>query len=314
MTVTRDELEAYLTRVRARVRDPRAGIYGPGSVSWRIDREAAIMLGGGRAALLQLAHPYVAHAVDQHSQTRNDPVGRFQRTFANVFAMVFGDLEHAIESARRVHEVHSHIRGAIREDVGAFAKGHRYHANHEPALFWVHATLVDSAVKTYELLVAPLSDDQKERYYTESRLFAYLFGVSDAHMPASWRDFQGYMERMLASPELTVGEPARDIGRFLFRAPRAVHRPATAWFRVFTAGIMPPRQREELGFLPWGPREQATFARTVPALKAAYAITPRRLRWFPAYVEARRRMQGKREHDRVGRFLERIALEALRPA
>ncbi len=92
MLVSRADLEDCLAQVGARVSDPRHGIYGPGSPAWTLQREAVVFLGGGRAALLQLAHPFVAYGVDQHSKTRADVVGRFQRTFMNVFAMTGGDL------------------------------------------------------------------------------------------------------------------------------------------------------------------------------------------------------------------------------
>src|SRR5262245_2277278 len=153
MTVTRADLERHIERLRAEVTDPKAGIYGPDSMAWTIDKEAALFRAGGKAALLQLAHPAVAHAVDQHSATRNDPLGRFQRTFDNVFAMVFGDLDSAIRHARRVHAIHSRIVGEIREEVGAYQCGDRYVANDEHALFWVHATLIHSAIEMYELCV-----------------------------------------------------------------------------------------------------------------------------------------------------------------
>ncbi|MCB9574762.1 MAG: DUF2236 domain-containing protein [Kofleriaceae bacterium] len=93
-----------LARVRAAVADPRDGIHGPGSPAWQLQRESMVFLGGGRAALLQLAHPFVAYAIDQHSKTRGDVVGRFQRTFRNVFAMSFGTLDEATTAARRVHK------------------------------------------------------------------------------------------------------------------------------------------------------------------------------------------------------------------
>lgn len=157
MAVARDDLEAMLGELRAEVTDPRAGLYGPASVSWRVNREAVILLGGGRAALLQLAHPFVAHAIDQHSATRADPIGRFRRTFQHVFAMVFGDLEHAEEHARRVFTIHERIRGAIGEHVGRYGRGDRYLANDEAALFWVQATLVDTALLVYEEFVSPSS-------------------------------------------------------------------------------------------------------------------------------------------------------------
>jgi uncharacterized protein (DUF2236 family) len=77
--------EPDLLRQLDRVRDVAAGqvegIFGPASLTWRVDREAAIFLGAGRALLLQLAHPWVAAAITEHSRTLADPIGRFHRTF-----------------------------------------------------------------------------------------------------------------------------------------------------------------------------------------------------------------------------------------
>src|SRR5688500_2323268 len=177
MTVTKADLEQKLAELAAKVVDPRAGLYGPGSISWEVNREGVLMLGGGAAALMQLAHPYVAHAIEQHSHTKTDPIGRFQRTFGHVFAMVFGDLDHALRAARRVHAVHTRIEGPIAEDVGAFREGHRYEANDPRALLWVHATLTVSALDVFERVVRPLTPSERERYWEESKLFAYLFGI-----------------------------------------------------------------------------------------------------------------------------------------
>src|SRR5512147_1325745 len=107
--ISREEHEASLTALVRDIADPRDGILGPRSVAWQLGGDLAIFLGGGRAALLQLAHPMVAFAVEQHSRTRADIVGRFQRTFRNVFAMVFGELDDALAAARRVHNVHTRI-------------------------------------------------------------------------------------------------------------------------------------------------------------------------------------------------------------
>lgn len=313
MSVGERELEDRIAELRARVRDPRAGLYGPDSISWRVNREAIVMLGGGRAALLQLAHPYVAYAVDQHSATRHDPIGRFRRTFENVFAMVFGDLESAIAHARRVHAVHTKIRGAIHEHSGKFAKGHRYQANDVDALFWVQATLLDTAVQTYELLVAPLTLEEKARYYEEGRLFACLFGIPESAMPSDWPAFRRYFDAMLASDTITMSPPAKEMAHFLFQPPRPIAGPAVGWYRIFTASLLPSRLRAELG-LPWTARDEAIVARTVPLLRAIQRRTPERLRFFPSYVEAVRRMEGKEPRDRVGRLLEKVALKALEPA
>ncbi|MBK8251343.1 MAG: DUF2236 domain-containing protein [Polyangiaceae bacterium] len=241
MTVSRDDLEQMLSDLRVDVKDPRAGIFGPESQAWAIDREAAIFIGAGRAALLQTAHPFVAHAVDQHSATKTDPLGRFQRTFDNVFAMVFGDLDQAIRSSRRVHNIHRRIVGAITETSGRFPKGTSYEANNEEALFWVHATLVETAVMVYELFVKPLRAEEKERYYQETMRFARLFGIPDRVMPATFELFMEYNRAMWEGNVLHVGTPALEVRKFLFAAPKWSRKPLFKWLERMTAGLMPDR-------------------------------------------------------------------------
>src|SRR5689334_924314 len=109
--VSRTQLERRVADACAQVSDPNAGLFGPGSKMWEINREAIIFLGAGRAALLQLAHPWVAYGVEHHSLTRTDPCGRFQRTFKHVFAMTYGDLDAVKKAAYDVHAIHNHIVG-----------------------------------------------------------------------------------------------------------------------------------------------------------------------------------------------------------
>ncbi|MGE0784534.1 MAG: oxygenase MpaB family protein [Sandaracinaceae bacterium] len=312
MTVSSDALERSLARVEARVGSRRAGLYGPGSVSWEVNRESVTMLGGGCAALMQLAHPHVAYAVDQHSQTRADPVGRFARTFQHVFAMAFGDLDSALASARRVHALHRTIRGRVHEDVGRSRRGDRYEANDPSALLWVHATLVDTALRVYELTVTRLGRLEREAYYEESKLFAYLFGIEEPILPETWDDFERYYADTIESGLLAASEPARRMREFLFRPPTAAHAPLTAWFEVFTAGLLPERLREPFGF-PFRARERAVFRASLPALRAAVRAAPPQLRFFPAYLDAMRRIRGRPGRDRIASWLESMALASLQP-
>ena len=289
MAVTREQLEVHLDRIRARVKDPRHGLFGPESHVWAINRQQAMFVAGGRAALLQNAHPFVAQGVDQHSLTREDPQGRFKRTFKNVYAMVFGDLDHALKAARRVHTIHERIRGQMGEAAGAYEKGTAYEANAEHALLWVHATLWESSIKTYELLFRPLSADFKERYYQETKLFAYLFGISDETLPATWPDFLAYNERMWASDELFVARAARDMAGFLFTPPTPALEYQLRWYHTITTGLLPPRVREMYGFT-FGPRERAIYEASIPMLRAAVRVVPRQLRYIDAYQKARARI------------------------
>jgi uncharacterized protein (DUF2236 family) len=135
-------LERELQRVRAVAAGDAQGVFGPRSLTWQIDPESAIFFGAGRALLLQLAHPWVAAAIEQHSNAFADPVGRFHRTFSTVFAMVFGTLDQSMNAARRLHRRHASITGQLPWTAGPFAVGSTYHANAIPALRWVYATLI----------------------------------------------------------------------------------------------------------------------------------------------------------------------------
>lgn len=311
--VSRDELERSLAEVRSSIPNGRVGLHGPGSIVWDVDKEAVLFLGGGRAALLQLAHPFVAHAVDQHSQTKTDPLGRFKRTFENVFAMCFGDVDSALRSARRVHTVHTHIHGTIDEDVGAFKRGDPYDANDEDALLWVHATLVDSALQVYELVVRELSIDEKDRYYEETKKFARLFGISDRVLPRDWISFRHYFATMLASGEIAVGRPAREIASFLFTPRRPSYGPFVRWIEIMTAGLLPERVREELE-IPYGRARRAVFRGSIATLRAGHPLLPRALRHQPAYVAAMRKLAGNEEPARVSQWMEHVTQGLLNQA
>jgi uncharacterized protein (DUF2236 family) len=309
--VTRDQLEAGMARARARAgsSDPKAGIHGPGSVTWELNREAVNFVGGGRAILLQLAHPYIAHAVAQHSTTLTDARGRFERTFAGVFAMAFGDLDQAFRAARRVYAIHSHVRGTIDEDIGCYRRGDPYQALDPRALFWVHATLVDSVLSVREHVFGPLDAYRTEAYYQESKRFAWLFGIPDELIPADHAAFRTYFQDMVESDRLAVGRPAREIGTYVLASPLRAFRPAMEWYRVLTAGMLPDPVRRAYGFR-FGRMDRALFAASLRALRPAIRALPRQLRYLPAYLEAEDRL-GLGAQRRLGRIADRLAITGM---
>lgn len=304
--VTRDALEARLDRLRNEVRDPRAGLFGPESQVWAVNKEAVSFLGAGRAALLQLAHPWVATAIAQHSRTLDDPIGRFQRTFFHVFRMVYGDLETAIRSARAVHAIHERVAGTL-------ADGSAYRANEPHALLWVHATLWDTSVLCYETVIRPLSEDEKERYYAETRRFAWLFGIPDDVLPPDWGAFQQYVRGMLAGDALAVTPAAANIGRQLFRPLVPGTGALMRRYGELTAQWLPERIAADFGL---GRGDGAGRRRSGALLRRVawiWPVLPRRLRYLPPYVEARRRVAGRRDRDRVGEALLRLWMGRARP-
>jgi uncharacterized protein (DUF2236 family) len=290
--VSAADLECELAILRAASCDNAAGVFGPDTMVWRIDREVVIFLAAGRVLLLQLAHPWVAAAVAQHSRSLADPIGRFQRTFAMVFTMVFGTTDEAIAAARRLHRRHAAITGVLGERVGAFAAGSAYRANDVAALRWVFATLADSALVAFELVNPPLSLRERERYYTEYRRFAGFFGIPQNALPQSWPAFADYFEQMIASDVIAVSGAARAVADALF-AGAGTRLRAPDWYRALTANLLPERLHADFRLL-CSAQEHATAERAVAVLRRVYPHLPTRLRYVAPYHEACARLAGQR--------------------
>ena len=292
--VTRDAFESQLARVHGRVPDPCVGLFGPDSMMWRIGRShLPTTLGAGRALLLQVAHPWVTQGVDHHSRTRSDPLGRARRTFTNVLSITFGSLEQALAAAARVHGVHRYVKGAMEYSAGGFKQGDAYAANEVHALVWVHATLWDSAMRMYEAVVEPVSAGDKERFYEETKLFAYLFGIPEDALPPHWQAFAAYNERMWASDQLAVTPAALQLTQFLFKPLFPGLGPVMRWMEMVTAATLPPRLAADFR-LQYSSGTQARFDRTIERARWLQRCLPERLRYSPTYFEALARISGRR--------------------
>jgi uncharacterized protein (DUF2236 family) len=298
------DFENSLDAVRAAAAGPIKGIFGSESLTWRVDREAAIFLGAGRALLLQLAHPWVAAAISEHSKTFADPVGRFHRTFNITFTMVFGTLDQALAASRRLHRRHAAVTGILPQAAGRFEAGSRYSANEVSALRWVHATLVDTALQTHDLVLPALTSSEREQYWAEAKLYAALFGVRAADLPADWTSFAAYTEAMSRSDSLAVSPAARDIAQQIFSGSATGLR-VPGWYRALTAHLLPERLREEFGF-EFGEREQRSMNRALAWIRRIYPRLPMRLRAVGPYQEALARLQDGKRPDLAVRSLNRL--------
>ncbi len=289
--VSEAALDRLLDEVRNSAAGPAQGIFGATSISWKVNRESALFLAAGRAALLQLAHPWVAAAIAEHSTTLADPIGRFHRTFRVMFTMVFGSLEQALAVSRRLHGRHSIIRGNLPEAVGRFAEGSSYEANDIAALRWVYATLVDSALVAYELVLPPLSGAEREQYYEESKTLAALFGIPRQDLPFRWLDFKTYFDATCESSLLAVSSDTRHMAHQLQRGAGSWLRPPF-WYTALTTRLLPPHLREEFG-LAFGEREERAAIRAMRWLPKIYRGLPDSVRFVGPYQEVQARLRGK---------------------
>lgn len=291
--VSRADLESLLASVGRDSADPRSGLFGPGSATWKISRESALFLGAGRAALLQLAHPWVAAAIAEHSTVLNNPIARFHNTFRVVFAMIFGSLDQAFAAARHLHTLHTHIRGQLPEAVAGWPRGAHYEANQIDALRWVYATLIEGAVLAYES-VLPLTAAEREQYYQESRSLAALFGIPLTALPTDWAAFAEYNRCMHESNALGVSPRARAMGQaILSGAGSWIHPPL--WFRALTAQWTPPRLRQEFGLDCDDGATNRALDRARRWLPRVYGTLPAALRFVGPYHEALARLRGRHE-------------------
>ncbi|HEV8596577.1 MAG TPA: oxygenase MpaB family protein [Candidatus Dormibacteraeota bacterium] len=246
----------------------RPGLYAEDSITRRVNRENVLLLGGGRALLMQLAHPKVAAGVDEHSDFRSRPVRRLRRTVRMTMAIVFGDRDTALAAARIVNQTHAQVRGRD------------YRALDPELLLWVHATLVDSALVTYETFVKALTAREREDFYQESKLLGELLGIHHEQFPRSLREFEGYVDAMVAG-NVSVSPLARELGSLVLRPKlRLMPGPAMIPLEIVTAGLLPPALREQYG-LAWGQGRQRLFRLLVLAVPRLVAMTPPVLRVWP---------------------------------
>jgi uncharacterized protein (DUF2236 family) len=247
----------------------RAGLFEEESITRRVNRENILLLGGGRALLMQLAHPKVAAGVDEHSDFRAHPIRRLRRTIRMTMAIVFGDRETALAAARGVNQVHTRVQGA------------GYRALDPDLLLWVYATLADTALVTYETFVRPLSHDEREEFHREFKLLGELLGIPPDRFPETPRAFHEYLEEMVSSGEVRVDARARELAAQIMRpGVRVLPGPVMLPLNVVTTGLLAPELRAQYG-LRFGPWQQRAYKMAVMTLPRVIALTPPVLRVWP---------------------------------
>jgi uncharacterized protein (DUF2236 family) len=248
-------------------------MFGPGSMTWRVNGEAALLLGGGRALILQVAHPKVAAGVARFSDYRADPWRRLYRTLDTTLAIAFGDPATSRAASARLRRVHEGVAGA--DD-----RGEPYRALDPELLLWVHATLIDSSLTMYERYVTVLTPRERSLYYEEMKALGEAYSIPRAAMPVDYAGFRRYWGSMLADG-LRVTDTTREVTDAVLRPdlPR-VAWPAIEALRLVTVGCLPETLRGELQ-LEWGPARERLLAASQAAIRRLLPILPALLHRFP---------------------------------
>jgi len=240
---------------------------------WRVNGEAVLLLGGGRALLLQVAHPKVAAGVAEFSDYRQGPWSRLYRTLDVTLKIAFGDAATSRAASDRLRRAHHRVAGA--DD-----RGEPYRALDPDLLLWVHATLIDTALTMYERYVGVLTPRERDLYYEEMKTLGEAYSIPPSAMPADHAAFRRYWASMLTGG-LRVTETTREVADTIMHPslPR-VAWPAIEAIRLVTTGTLPEPLRDELG-LDWGPGRERLLAGSQVAIRRLLPLLPAMLHRFP---------------------------------
>ncbi|WP_326549535.1 oxygenase MpaB family protein [Micromonospora sp. NBC_01813] len=248
------------------------GLYGPGSVTWRVHDEPILVLAGLRSLYLQALHPLMIAGVAQNSTYRSDAFGRLMRTSEYMATTVWGTTTQAQAAAARIRRLHARLRATDP------ATGTEFRLDDPDLMRWVHVSEAESILDTATRSGLALTPDEVDRYYAEQRRSAALVGLDPGTVPGSATEIAEYYRSV--RPQLRVTREAAETALFL-TAPPVPAQLSLPW-RV-ALGFGPPRlaylglAATAIGLLPaWARRMYGGLG--LPATDVGAALSARGLR------------------------------------
>ena len=265
-------------------------ILGPDSLVWQRFGDVRLFFAAGYALLLQVAHPTVGSGVRDHSKFAEEPWDRLLRTTDYLNLLVYGG-PRAAAMGRKLRDMHKTIRGQNPD-------GSRYTALEPEAYAWVHATLIDGAVRAHERFVGPLQLHEAERFYSEYLPLGRLLGVRDGDLPRTWGGHLAYVDEMIDN-RLEMNETVEKVTR-LMAAPGEpppgmpltglwplLRIPPARALRTSTFGLLQPDLRKRFG-VRWTRFNDVELRALGRASRAVGPLMPASLRNSgPAYLRWR---------------------------
>jgi uncharacterized protein (DUF2236 family) len=254
--------------------------------------EAALLAGGLRALLLQLAHPAVGHGVAQHSDFAADPLARLRGTLVYVYVTAAGDPATATAVTHRIDRLHGRVVSAPDAHVP-------YDAADPDLQFWVTATIADTALRIADAVWGRLPEPLGDELLARLGRIGTELGMPQERWPTSRPAFDRAFAD--AAAHLRFDPVTRGVVADLVAA-----RGAPRWVRTalpfLLAATLPtvPGLRDALEPLPTPRVPDPTLL--VRAFLPVYRALPARIRRLPAtrlLALARRRATTSRRPGRV---------------
>jgi uncharacterized protein (DUF2236 family) len=268
------------------------GLYGPGSLTWRIMGEPVMWVAGLRAFYLQALHPRVMRGTWQNTvfTKPGETWGRFVRTTEFVSVRIYGTLEQVDRAGRRVRKIHASLTGTDPD-------GSTFRLDEPELLMWVHCGEIGSYVDIARRSGMGLSARDLDAFVDEQRRSAAVVGLDPDTVPASVAELDAYYERVRHG--LYACAEAK-------QALRKSYNPELPAQLLPLKLMLPPINTLAFATLPrWARRMYGTpgvpltdLGATVALRMAHQSVTriPRRLIYLPAARAAHRR---ERERQRL---------------
>lgn len=275
------------------------GLFGPGSVTWKVHKEPILTLGGLRSLYLQALHRRAVAGIAQNSGYKSDPWGRFMRTSEYIGTVLYGTTAEVELAASRLRRMHARMTAVDPRT------GETFRIDDPDLLRWVHVTEVESFLTTARRAGLSLTDKEVDAYYTEQVRGAELVGLDPATVPATAAEIAAYYEKM--QPELGISRDGAETALFLTVPPipadwgsRAFRLGLTVgparWAYLGVSGtalaLLPPWARKMYGGLGW-PTTDLTADLSVRGirlvLRGVFAALPKEYRSPPHRDAAMRR-------------------------
>ncbi|WP_431710234.1 oxygenase MpaB family protein [Glutamicibacter uratoxydans] len=245
--------------------------------------EASLLLGAGRAILLQLADPRIGIAVVRHSNFVDNPMSRLHNTLAYVYALGAGNAAQRAVVIDYVNKAHKPVH-APRDDIAGTPA---YSARDPKLQLWVAATLYESADVVAQQTLPRLTQVEQDELYREYVCLGQALQMPDSMWPADRAAFRNYFERSIK--ELQVGPEVSEAAEQLFRGHNTPW-----WVRIFlplakdlTIALLPQRVRELYGYQ-LTTRVRVTATVILKLVGGANRILPKFVRHAPMRWSLRR--------------------------
>lgn len=225
------------------------GLFGPGSVTWKVSSSPSASLGTSAAVLAQMLHPRVVRLIAQASTFERNPELRARLTAQYGMTITYGDTATAEAAGATLRKLHSRMKATDIET------GEPYDANEPDLLRWVHVTIPWAMLRAYDRWGPELTAEEKDRFVDEQRVAARLVGIDPETVPRTVAELDDYIASMI--PKLAYTAEAGRIRAIM--VPRAFPRSGNdvimRLMSLAAVDLLPREMRELYGYW-WGPLQR----------------------------------------------------------